>query len=181
MTVSPLDYEMQQSNDPYWKTTWRAFPQCSVQLSQFWLDWCSRQQWPLLQGPSHYNCIVLVLASFIINRYADLSLRELRTNYSEGNSIPHGYLFEVISCPNYLVQCWIGFVGLLGSRVILFFFSAVQHLFPVRGIITRINFLIIQLIEKLWYHLCIKQTDKQIDLVTVFDAILTSRQQQQQQ
>ena len=56
---------------------------------------------------------------------------------------------------------WFGWAfGKPGYSV--FFFSAVQHLFPVRGIITRINFLIIQLIEKLWYHLCIKKTDEQI-------------------
>ena len=45
--------------------------------------------------------IVLFAAGFIINRYADLLLRKLRTNDSEGYSIPHGCLFEVISCPNY--------------------------------------------------------------------------------
>ena len=32
---TPLHYEIQQSHDPYWNTTWRAFPQCPVQLSQF--------------------------------------------------------------------------------------------------------------------------------------------------
>ena len=41
------------------------------------------------------------MAGFIINRYADLSIRKLRTNYGEGYSIPQGYLFEVISCPTY--------------------------------------------------------------------------------
>ena len=41
------------------------------------------------------------MAGFIINRYADLSLRKLRTNYSEGYSIPHGCLFGVMAYPNY--------------------------------------------------------------------------------
>ena len=48
LIYTPLDYEIQQSNDPYWNTTWRAFPQCPVQLSQFWLDWGNRLQWRLL-------------------------------------------------------------------------------------------------------------------------------------
>ena len=59
---------------------------------------------------------------------------------------------------------WLGF----WEAGLFWFSSAVQHLFPVRGIITRINFLIIQLIEKLWYHLCIKQTDKQINMKIPF-------------
>ena len=55
--------------------------------------------------------IGLFMAGFIINRYADLSLRKLRTNYSEGYSIPPGCLFEVISYPNYFGAmlewfCW---------------------------------------------------------------------------
>ena len=45
--------------------------------------------------------IGVFVVGFIINRYADLPLRKLRTNYSEGYSIPHGCLFEVISYPNY--------------------------------------------------------------------------------
>ena len=54
--------------------------------------------------------IVLFVSGFIINRYADFSLRKLRTSYSEGYSIPHGCLFEVISCPNYFGEMleWFG-------------------------------------------------------------------------
>ena len=53
------------------------------------------------KDPRFITGIGLFVAGFIINRYADLSLRKLRTNYSEGYSIPPGCLFEVMAYPNY--------------------------------------------------------------------------------
>ena len=45
------------------------------------------------KDPCLITGIVLFVEGFIINRYADLSLRKLRTNYSEGYSIPHDCCF----------------------------------------------------------------------------------------
>ena len=42
----------------------------------------------------------------------NLSLRKLRTNYTEGYSIPHGCLFKSYHTPIILTQCWNGLVGL---------------------------------------------------------------------
>ena len=104
----------------------------------------------------------------LINRYADLSLRKLRTNYSDGYSIPHGCLFEVILCPNYFGAMleWFGWALETWSLAGLFWFLFSSATFVPRARHNhqwyKNNFLIIQLIEKLWYHLCIKKTDEQI-------------------
>ena len=54
--------------------------------------------------------VVMFITGYIINRYADLSLRKLRANSSSGYSIPNGYLFHKISCPNYFGEMleWFG-------------------------------------------------------------------------
>lgn len=46
--------------------------------------------------------VVLFLVGFIINLWADLSLRALRKPGATNYSIPYGGLFRWISCPNYL-------------------------------------------------------------------------------
>ncbi|XP_059149350.1 uncharacterized protein LOC131936401 isoform X3 [Physella acuta] len=55
--------------------------------------------------------LILFISGFVINRTSDWKLRSLRkTKGSKGYYIPHGGLFELVSCPNYfgeLVQ-WIG-------------------------------------------------------------------------
>ena len=168
LIYTPLDYEIQQSKDPYWNTTWGFFPMSCRAFSiliglgqQITMPDCDKD-------PRFIIGIGLFVAGFIINRYADLSLRKLRTNYSEGYSIPHGCLFEVISYPNYFGAMLEWFGWALGTwslaGLFWFLFSSVTFV-PVRGIITsgiRINFLIIPLIEKLWYYLCVKKTDGQI-------------------
>jgi steroid 5-alpha reductase family enzyme len=52
----------------------------------------------------------LFLAGFIINRWADNTLRELRKPGETGYSIPHSGLYEYISCPNYFGEIleWFG-------------------------------------------------------------------------
>jgi 3-oxo-5-alpha-steroid 4-dehydrogenase 1 len=46
--------------------------------------------------------VILFLVGFIINRWADLSLRALRKPGEINYSIPYGGLFHWVSCPNYL-------------------------------------------------------------------------------
>ena len=114
LIYAPLDYEIQQSNDQHWNTTWGLFP--NVPYSFLNSDWIGAADYndDYYRDPCLIIGIVLFMAGFIVNRYADFSLRKLRTNYSEGYSIPHGCLFEVISYPNYFGAklCWNGLAGL---------------------------------------------------------------------
>jgi 3-oxo-5-alpha-steroid 4-dehydrogenase 1 len=54
--------------------------------------------------------VTLFLVGFIINRWADLSLRALRMPGEINYSIPYGGLFNWVSCPNYLGEIieWTG-------------------------------------------------------------------------
>ena len=54
--------------------------------------------------------VVIFVTGYIINRYADLSLCQLRANNSTRYSVPHGCLFDVICCPNYFGEMleWFG-------------------------------------------------------------------------
>ena len=121
LIYTALDYEIQQSNETYWNTTWRLFRNFPYSfLNSNWIG-AADYSGHYYRDPCFIIGIVLFVAGFIINRYADLSLGKLRTNYSEGYFIPHGYLFDVISCPNYFgaLLDWFGWA--LGSRVILVF------------------------------------------------------------
>jgi 3-oxo-5-alpha-steroid 4-dehydrogenase 1 len=46
--------------------------------------------------------VIMFVSGFIINRWADLSLRALRKPGEVNYSIPYGGLFNWVSCPNYL-------------------------------------------------------------------------------
>lgn len=52
----------------------------------------------------------LFIAGFVINRYSDTILRNLRQAGESGYKIPYGGLYHWISCPNYLgeIIIWIG-------------------------------------------------------------------------
>ncbi|HEX79267.1 MAG TPA: DUF1295 domain-containing protein [Dehalococcoidia bacterium] len=54
--------------------------------------------------------VSLFIVGFVINRRADLILRNLRRPGESGYRIPHGELYRWISCPNYLgeVVIWVG-------------------------------------------------------------------------
>jgi protein-S-isoprenylcysteine O-methyltransferase Ste14 len=53
---------------------------------------------------------VLFVAGYVINRWADDTLRKLRRPGETGYKIPHGGLYRYISCPNYLGEIleWFG-------------------------------------------------------------------------
>jgi len=67
--------------------------------------------------------VVLFLAGFIANRWADLALRGLRQPSETGYRIPHGGLFRWVSCPNYLGEIveWLGWALATWSLVGLAF------------------------------------------------------------
>ena len=124
LIYTPLDYEIQQSNDQHWNTTWGLF--LNVLYSFLNSDWigAADDNDDYYKDPCLIIGIVVFVARFIINRYADFSLRKLRTNYSEVYSIPHGCLFEVISYPNYfgVMLEWFGWALETWSLAGLFWF-----------------------------------------------------------
>lgn len=63
-----------------------------------------------LFDPRFIAGVLLFIAGYGINRWADLSLRALRKPGEVSYRIPYGGLFEWISCPNYLGEIieWIG-------------------------------------------------------------------------
>jgi 3-oxo-5-alpha-steroid 4-dehydrogenase 1 len=54
--------------------------------------------------------VVLFVIGFIINRQADITLRNLRNAGESDYKIPHNHLYRWISCPNYLgeILTWVG-------------------------------------------------------------------------
>lgn len=55
---------------------------------------------------------ILFLAGFVINKYHDVILINLRPSSGNGYKIPYGGLFRYVSCPNFLgeIISWAGFV-----------------------------------------------------------------------
>ncbi len=54
--------------------------------------------------------VILFVVGFLINRWADNVLLHLRSDQNPGYKIPRGFLFDLISCPNYLGEIlqWTG-------------------------------------------------------------------------
>ena len=63
-----------------------------------------------LSDPRFIVGTVLFIAGFIINRWADNTLRGLRKPGETGYKVPYGGLYEYISCPNYFGEIleWFG-------------------------------------------------------------------------
>jgi 3-oxo-5-alpha-steroid 4-dehydrogenase 1 len=63
-----------------------------------------------IKDPRFIIGIVLLAAGFIINRQADILLRNLRRPDENDYKIPYGSLYRWISCPNYLgeLMIWVG-------------------------------------------------------------------------
>jgi steroid 5-alpha reductase family enzyme len=55
--------------------------------------------------------VVIFFSGFIINKYHDNILINLRPTSGDGYKIPHGGLFKYVSCPNFLgeIISWTGF------------------------------------------------------------------------
>ena len=82
-------------------------------------DWIGSAEYSdyYYRDPRFVIGIVLFMTGFFINRYADLSLRKLRACSSEGYSILHKCMFEVISCPYYFDEMleWFGWAWSLAG------------------------------------------------------------------
>jgi 3-oxo-5-alpha-steroid 4-dehydrogenase 1 len=66
------------------------------------------QSW--MRAPQMTFGVILFIVGFIINRWADRVLQQLRKPGESGYKIPHGGLYNWISCPNYLGEIleWLG-------------------------------------------------------------------------
>ncbi|WP_420426673.1 3-oxo-5-alpha-steroid 4-dehydrogenase [Algiphilus sp.] len=63
-----------------------------------------------LQDPRFVVGVLIFVTGYVINRKADAMLAALRSSGHGGYRIPRGWLFERVSCPNYLGEflIWIG-------------------------------------------------------------------------
>jgi protein-S-isoprenylcysteine O-methyltransferase Ste14 len=64
-----------------------------------------------LADPRFILGATLFVAGYVTNRQADTKLRSLRAPGETDYRVPHGGLFEWVSCPNYLgeIVAWLGF------------------------------------------------------------------------
>lgn len=63
-----------------------------------------------LKDPRFVVGMILFVTGFAVNRWADEELRKLRAENNGGYYVPHGGLYEWISCPNYFGEMleWFG-------------------------------------------------------------------------
>lgn len=93
------------------------------------------QPYPLtwLYDPRFICGIFLFFSGFIINLTSDKQLRNLRKQGDGSYKIPRGWLYEMISCPNYLGEMieWIGWACLTWSIPgLIFAFFTIANLLP---------------------------------------------------
>lgn len=76
-----------------------------------------------LKDPRFMSGLLLFGVGYFINRSADRTLLRLRSSGESGYKIPHGGLYEYISCPNYFGEIiqWFGFAILTWSLPALAF------------------------------------------------------------
>ena len=64
------------------------------QGDQYELDW--------LASPTFIGGIILYGTGYVITKRSDAILRNLRSPGEDGYKTPHGFLYQYVSCPNYL-------------------------------------------------------------------------------
>lgn len=84
---------------------------------KYLFDWSGGYSQKWVTDPRFITGAILFLAGYVINRWADLSLRNLREPGETGYRIPYGGLFNFVSCPNYLGEIieWCGWALLTWS------------------------------------------------------------------
>lgn len=83
--------------------------------------------WQFISG------VVFFVTGFIINKISDKKLREFRKKNPSGYIIPHGWLFEYVSCPHYTGENieWGGWALMTWSLPgLAFFVFTFANLFP---------------------------------------------------
>lgn len=78
-----------------------------------------------LTDPRFIIGIVIFYTGYVINKWSDNSLRNLRGPGESGYKIPRGGLFELVSCPNYLGEMitWLGWAIATWSLAGVFFLA----------------------------------------------------------
>ncbi len=76
-----------------------------------------------LKDPRFIAGIIIFYSGYIINKVSDNKLRNLRGPGEKGYKIPRGWLFEYVSCPNYLGEMitWVGWTLATWSAAGIFF------------------------------------------------------------
>ncbi len=99
-----------------------AFNLVSAGLNGFYLGWVRQYPDTWLYDPRFIGGAALFIVGAAINMWADDKLIALRKN-RQGYSIPHGGLFELISCPNLSGEIveWCGFALMCWSLPALSF------------------------------------------------------------
>ncbi len=84
-------------------------------MSKFFFTFTDGVEW--LISPAFIIGTTIWLGGYIINLSSDRTLRHLRAPGETGYKIPHGGLFEYISCPNYFGEIleWAGWAILTWS------------------------------------------------------------------
>lgn len=86
-----------------------------------------------LTDPRFIIGVLLFVTGFYINRKADAMLSALRKPGESGYKIPHGWLYEKISCPNYLgeMMIWLGWAIATWSWAgVVFLLWTIANLLP---------------------------------------------------
>jgi 3-oxo-5-alpha-steroid 4-dehydrogenase 1 len=86
-----------------------------------------------LSDPRFIVGIILFITGYVINRQADLALRELRKPGESGYKISHRRLYRWVSSPNYLgeITIWVGWALATWSLAgLVFAFWTVANLLP---------------------------------------------------
>ncbi len=86
-----------------------------------------------LTDPRFIVGVVLFIAGYVINRQADLALRDLRKPGESGYKISNHRLYRWVSCPNYLgeITIWVGWaVATWSVAGLAFAFWTVANLLP---------------------------------------------------
>lgn len=102
-------------------------------VNAFWIGHFHEYTAAWLADPRFLVGAALFVAGYVINRWADNVLRELRKPGETTYSIPHGGLYEVVSCPNYLgeILIWVGWaVATWSLPGLAFAFYTVANLLP---------------------------------------------------
>ncbi|XP_071491498.1 uncharacterized protein [Diadema antillarum] len=108
--IHPWIMKYSKAKVPLWITLGGLFP--NLIFSFVNADWVGSAKYSsnYYYDPRFILGVLLYVVGFITNRWADWKLRNLRSQSGGGYYIPHGGLFELVSCPNYLGELleWMG-------------------------------------------------------------------------
>lgn len=87
-----------------------CFNSANAFVNASWLSEYGRYAPSWLTDPRFLVGMLFFATGYAINRWADEVLRRLRKPGDAGHQIPHGGLYELVSCPNYLGETleWLG-------------------------------------------------------------------------